>query len=297
MLLNAVASVKLDLDETEFFSKYISSASRLDCLLSIFIRNIKDFRSRGIYSLKVSIVTATWNSAKTIRDSIESVVSQDYGDIEHIIVDGESSDNTLDIVGLSGIKNTKVISERDNGIYDALNKGIDLATGDIIAFLHSDDTFAKSTTISSIVTHFRREQCDAVYGDLDYVAKDDCSKVIRRWESRKYERFLLKRGWMPPHPAFFMKKSAYTKLGNFDTTYQISSDYDALLRYLLSEQITTFYLPEVVSKMRVGGVSNRSLATVLLKMSEDYRIMKRHGLPPLYCLLAKNISKIKQFFN
>ena len=246
--------------------------------------------------MKVSIVTATWNSAKTIRDSIESVVSQDYGDIEHIIVDGESSDNTLDIVSLSGIENTKVISERDNGIYDALNKGIDLATGDIIAFLHSDDTFAKSSTISSVVTYFRREQCDAVYGDLDYVAKDDCSKIIRRWESRKYEKFLLNRGWMPPHPAFFMKKSAYKKLGKFNTTYKISSDYDALLRYLLSEQISTFYLPEVLSKMRVGGVSNRSLATVLQKMSEDYRIMKCHGLRPLSCLIAKNISKIKQFF-
>jgi glycosyltransferase len=223
-------------------------------------------------------------------------VSQDYPDIEHIFVDGVSSDDTLNLISALAIENKQVVSEKDAGIYDALNKGIDLASGDIIAFLHSDDTFASSDTLSKVVACFVRERCSVVYGDLVYVSQNDPAKVVRYWKSRKYDRSLLTRGWMPAHPAFFMKKEAYEKLGKFDTSYKISGDYDALLRYLLSDEISTYYLPEVISKMRVGGVSNRSLANIVQKMKEDYRAMKNHGLPPLYCLLGKNLSKLQQFF-
>ena len=247
--------------------------------------------------MKVSIITATWNSEATIQTALESLCLQDYPNIEHIVVDGKSSDDTLGLVKKYGLETVKVISETDEGLYYALNKGISLSSGDIVGFLHSDDIFASKDTISNIVTFFKKNECDAVYGDLEYVANGNVDRVIRFWKSRQYNPSIIRSGWMPPHPTFFMKREHYKNFGSFNTIYRISADYDALLRYLLSEVLVVQYIPIVVSKMRVGGVSNRSIRNVILKMSEDVRIMKHHELAPFRALIGKNLSKLIQFFN
>lgn len=247
--------------------------------------------------MKVSIITATWNSEATIKFALDSVGAQNYPDIQHIIIDGQSKDGTLNLVERYGLKTVKVLSEADNGLYDALNKGLKLASGDIIGFLHSDDVFANNHVIYDLVDAFENNDIDAVYGDLEYVASENVEKVIRYWRSKKFVFSALKKGWMPPHPTFFMKADHYEKLGGFDLKYKISSDYDHLLRCLLTEDFNAYYLPSVITKMRVGGVSNRSIKNIILKMVEDVSIMREHGISPLTALLGKNFSKLIQFFN
>ena len=247
--------------------------------------------------MKVSIITATWNSEATIKFALDSVASQNYPDIEHIIIDGQSQDSTLNLIGSYGFKAVKVVSEADKGLYDALNKGVKLASGDIIGFLHSDDVFANNHVICDLVDTFKNHEIDAVYGDLEYVASENLEKVVRYWKSKKFVLSALKKGWMPPHPTFFMKADHYEKLGGFDLKYKISADYDQLLRCLLSKNFNAFYLPSVITKMRVGGISNRSIKNIKLKMVEDVSIMKKHGISPFKGLLGKNFSKLIQFFN
>jgi glycosyltransferase len=247
--------------------------------------------------MKVSIITATWNSEKTIESALDSVSLQNYPDIEHIIIDGQSQDATLNLIKSYGSKAVKVVTEADNGLYDALNKGIKLASGDIIGFLHSDDVFANNHVIYDLVGTFKSSEIDAVYGDLEYVASENLKKVIRYWKSKKFVYAELKKGWMPPHPTFFMKADNYDVLGGFDLKYKISADYDHLLRCLLTKEFNVCYLPFVITKMRLGGVSNRGIKNLALKMIEDASIMQRHGISPLTGLLGKNFSKLIQFFN
>ncbi|CQQ21068.1 glycosyltransferase [Yersinia mollaretii] len=245
--------------------------------------------------MKVSIITATYNSEKTISDTLLSLENQTYRDIEYIIVDGASKDRTLTVINQDSTRVTKVISEPDDGIYDALNKGIDAATGDIVGFLHSDDLFAYPDVLTDIVAIFEKKQCDAVYGDLQYVAKNDLTKVIRCWESGFFNHTKMKYGWMPPHPTFYMKRELYVSLGGFDLNYKISADYDSLTRYIMNHQIKISYLPKVLIKMRVGGISNRSFRSMLLKSKEDIKIMRVRGLFWPISLLCKNLSKFPQF--
>lgn len=246
--------------------------------------------------MKVSVITATWNSQDTIGETISSLKGQSYNDIEHIIIDGLSSDRTLEIVGSEPLMDTKIISEQDNGIYHALNKGIDLASGDVIGFLHSDDVLGGPDTITNIVALLNSPNCNAVYGDLEYVYRSSLDRTFRYWKSCEFEPRLLRVGWMPPHPTFFMEKSLYVDLGKFDDNFKISGDYDSMLRYFLSGKLYPAYLPQVICKMRLGGASNKSVSNIAIKMYEDFSIMKRHGLSPIYGLAAKNFSKIKQFF-
>ncbi|MEX6383166.1 glycosyltransferase family 2 protein [Providencia hangzhouensis] len=215
--------------------------------------------------MKVSIITATYNSSNTIIDTLKSLENQSYLDIEYIIIDGASKDNTLDIIKKHSTKVSKIISEPDKGIYDALNKGIENSTGDIIGFLHSDDIFAYPNAIEDLVSILINEQSQAIYADLEYVSKENTSNVVRRWVSGNYKHSNLKKGWMPPHPTFFMKRSLYKKYGNFDLNFKISADYDSLLRYLWLHNISVSYLPKVVTKMRVGGESNRSFLKYIKK--------------------------------
>ncbi|PSU50942.1 glycosyl transferase [Photobacterium frigidiphilum] len=245
--------------------------------------------------MKVSIITATYNSAKTIRDTLLSLESQSYSDIEYIIIDGASKDNTLKVINNISSRVTTIISESDKGIYDALNKGIATATGDVVGFLHSDDLFAYPDAIKDIVAQFDTDKCQAVYGDLEYVAQDDTNKVIRLWKSGQYTRSKLKNGWMPPHPTFYMKRELYENFGSFDLSFKIAADYDSLLRYLWANNVSMSYVPKVVMKMRVGGASNRDLRNIIIKTKEDIKALKNNQLFWPQAILIKNLSKIPQF--
>ncbi|WP_272673689.1 glycosyltransferase family 2 protein [Providencia sp. PROV169] len=245
--------------------------------------------------MKISIITATYNSSKTIRDTILSLEKQTYSNIEYIIVDGASSDNTLDIIKEYSTRISTIISEPDKGIYDALNKGIMAATGDIVGFLHSDDVFAYPNAIEDLMSTLVHDKSQAIYADLEYVSKENTENVVRRWISGSYKHENLKKGWMPPHPTFFMKKELYKEHGAFDLNFKISADYDSLLRYLWLHNISVSYLPKVVTKMRIGGESNRSFLNILKKTKEDILALQKNNIFWVYPLLMKNISKLPQF--
>lgn len=243
--------------------------------------------------MRISIITATFNSEKTITHTLDSVKNQSYNNIEHIIIDGKSTDSTLDIISKYQHVN-KTISEKDNGIYFALNKGIKETSGDIIGFLHADDFFFSNTIIEDIANSFKNNKIDILYGDLQYVSKNDTSKIIRNWKSKNFNHKLLKKGWMPPHPTFYAKKNIYKNYGNFDTNFKIAADYDLMLR-ILKQNISTYYLPKVIVKMRLGGVSNRNIKQMLRKSFEDYKAIKNNHVGGIFTVLNKNFSKLAQF--
>lgn len=245
--------------------------------------------------MRISIITATFNSEKTLYDTLISLENQNYHDIEYIIVDGMSKDDTIKLVKTTCTKVTKIICESDKGIYDALNKGINAASGDVIGFLHSDDLLAYDGAIADIVDTFQKTGCDAVYGDLEYVSQHDTSKRIRLWKSGAFSRVKMQLGWMPPHPSFYMKRSCYKSFGNFSLNYRISADYDSLLRYILLNKVAMAYLPKVLVKMRVGGISNRSVFSMFRKSMEDIRVMKENRIIWPLALAYKNLSKLPQF--
>ena len=217
--------------------------------------------------MKISIITAVLNNKEHIESCINSVTSQTYNDIEYIIIDGGSTDGSLEIIKHSTLNNQhfSFVSEKDNGIYDALNKGIKNATGEVIGLLHSDDIFADNTVIEKVADKFVENKTDSVYGDLEYVSAHDVSKRIRYWEAGSCDINKLKHGWMPPHPSFFVKKKIFDKVGLYNKEYKIAADYDMVLRLLWKERITTAYLPVVVTKMRWGGASNRDIPSILHK--------------------------------
>ena len=248
--------------------------------------------------MKVSVITATYNSLINIKSCLDSVINQSYSDIELIIIDGNSTDNTVSLVKKYQQNHTfiKLISEKDHGIYDALNKGINLASGDIIGFVHSDDFLDSNDVLKDIVSMITSKNLDGVYGDLQYVDKFNTQKVIRNWKSCDFKPGLLKQGWMPAHPTLFLKKEVYKKHGFFDLSYRISADYDFMLRIFKDTELKFGYLPKVVTKMRVGGVSNRSLKNIIKKSKEDYRAIRSNNVGNFLTLVKKNTSKLKQFF-
>jgi len=248
--------------------------------------------------VKVSIVTVCYNSAETIENTLISVLSQSYTNIEYIIVDGQSTDTTLEIIGRYKSRLSKVISEPDNGIYDAINKGILLASGELVGVLNSDDFYVNSTVIEEVVNELRRQNADCVYGDLQYVDRQDTNIVKRNWVSGKYEHGLFFKGWMPPHPTFFIKNDCYKKYGLFNLKLKSAADYELMLRMLHLHQIKAAYLPKVLVKMRVGGKSNISLMNRIKANREDKLAWDINGIKPkFYTLLMKPLSKLGQFFS
>ncbi len=245
--------------------------------------------------MKTTIITATYNSAASIADAARSVLSQTYKDIDYLIVDGASTDGTLGVVKGLEDPRIRIISEKDQGIYDALNKGLASAKGDIIGLVHSDDLLAAPGILAEIVAQVEAG-ADGVYGDLLYVGRENTEKVIRYWKSRPFSKKLLSQGWMPPHPTLFLKREVYEKHGVFNQDYSIAADYDLMLRIFSDPELKLNYLPKVITNMRVGGVSNRGFGNILHKSKEDFRVIRKNKIRfPVKVLALKNLSKIQQF--
>jgi Glycosyltransferases involved in cell wall biogenesis len=245
--------------------------------------------------MKISIVTATFNSAGTVRDTLESIAKQQYAHVEHIIVDGLSGDDTLAVVKQFAHV-AKIISEKDHGIYDAMNKGLQLTTGEVIGILNSDDFYTGPTVLSKVAAAFEDPSVDAVYGDLQYVQQYNIQKVTRTWKAGAFQRKNLYYGWMPPHPTFFVRRSVYEKAGLFNTSLRSAADYELMLRFLLKYNINLCYIPEVLVKMRAGGMSNASLKHRIKANREDALAWKLNELEPyFFTMWLKPLRKIFQF--
>lgn len=246
--------------------------------------------------MKVSLITVTRNSEKYLSHCIESVRSQDYDDIEYIIIDGSSTDKTLSIIQEQGSFVDKWISEKDGGMYDAINKGMRLATGDIIGILNSDDFLASPGIISRIVACFRENEVDSLYGDLVYVEEENTARVHRYWKGNTYRRTAIEWGWMPAHPTFYIRREMVEQLGGYETHYFSAADFEFMTRYLYKHRISSYYLPELIVKMRKGGMSNGGLQKRLRANRRDYLALKRNQIPfPFLASLIKPIRKIPQF--
>ncbi len=246
--------------------------------------------------MKISVITVVFNRASTIAEAMVSVQQQSYADVEHVVQDGGSTDGTLEQIARLANAETSLVTERDAGIYDAINRGIARSSGDIVGLMHSDDTFAHDHVLDTVAGVMRDPNVDGVYGDLQYVSARDPIRVIRHWQSKEYHPLLLKRGWMPPHPTVYLRKEVFERFGSYDTSFSIAADYDAMLRYLVKGQISLTYIPDVLVKMRLGGESNRSFERVLRKSQEDLRALRKNGVGGFGALAAKNVSKLGQFF-
>jgi len=248
--------------------------------------------------MKISIITVCYNSGKTIGHTLQSVREQTYDDIEHIIVDGCSNDNTLEIIKAKGSHVSKFVSEKDGGIYDAMNKGIAMATGEIIGFINADDFYASSYVLAKVVAALKNSSVDACYGDLCYVGQSDTSTVVRYWKSTNFHRTAFEIGWCPPHPTFFVRREIYERFGGFDLTYRIAADFELMMRFLEVHQIRATYISEVLVNMRVGGTTNRSMMNIIKQNIEILRALKSHSLHSsivrLFC--HKLVSRGLQFF-
>ena len=251
---------------------------------------------------KISIITSVYNGQEFIQKTINSIANQSYKNIEYIVIDGNSSDTTKNIIKQNISKISTFISEDDSGIYDGLNKGFAKATGDIIGLLHSDDEFYDENTIEDIAKIFEDDNISILYGNLIYTDKSG-EKIVRNWISKPYQKGMISDGWMPAHPTLFVRKSVYERLGLydglFDKSFKIASDYDLILRlFLLLEQenLSSYYLPKVITKMRLGGASNKSISNIIHKTKDDINALSKNGISPFKAILYKNFSKISQFF-
>lgn len=243
--------------------------------------------------MKISIITTTFNSALTIKDCITSVNNQDYDNIEHIIIDGSSDDNTLDIINSLPNRISKIISEPDEGIYDAMNKGIKIATGDIVGILNSDDFLTSIDVITKIANAFNTNSIDAVYGDIRFVNPHNIDKIVRYYSSRWFSPFLFRFGFMPPHPSFYTRKECYEKFGLYKTDYTIASDFELLIRFLNVNQLKTHYINSCFVTMRTGGYSTRNLRSKLTINVEIIRGCRENGIYTNMILLSlKYLFKI-----
>jgi len=249
-----------------------------------------------IANMKVSIITVTFNSARFLEDCIRSVQSQHYKNIEHIIIDGKSTDGTIGIIKKNEKGIARWVSEADRGIYDAINKGMAMATGDVIGILNSDDVLDNGRVITNIVKTFLTSKTDVVYGDLEVVTQEDTSKVLRSWKGQPFNRNRFRYGWMPAHPTFYVKRSLISKYGGYETHYFTAADYEFMARYLYHHKVTATYLPALIVRMRTGGASNKNLKQRIRANRRDYLAMKRNRIPfPLIASILKPLIKLHQF--
>lgn len=249
-----------------------------------------------VHRMLISIITVTLNADQFLQDCLSSVESQTWGEVEHIIVDGGSTDATLSMIGAFESTKIKLLSESDRGIYDALNKGISLARGDIVGVLNADDFFADAEVLEKVAAEFEAGETDIVYGDLWYVHRLAPGHITRRWISGKFNPRSLQFGWMPPHPAFYVRKSVFAVCGNYDLQYHTAADYELMLRFLRQKQIRVSYLNKVLVHMRVGGVSNRSFKNRIRASLNDYKAMRLHGIRwPWLMVCLKIFRKLGQY--
>ena len=246
--------------------------------------------------MKISIITVVWNNKATIKDAIDSVLSQTHKDIEYIIIDGASSDGTIEIVKSYGDKITKFVSEPDKGLYDAMNKGISLCSGDVVGILNSDDFYIDEFVISKVVKEFEDKKCDSVYADLVFVKPENLDKTVRYYDSSHFTPSKFAYGWMPAHPTFFVKKETYDKYGVFRTDLKIGSDFDILARFLYTEKISYSYMKEVLVKMRTGGVSTGGLKATWQIAKEQLQVCEDNGIDTnIFKIMSKYPKKLLEF--
>jgi glycosyltransferase involved in cell wall biosynthesis len=246
--------------------------------------------------MRITVVTVCRNAAGVISDCVHSVAAQDHPDVEHLVVDGASRDGTVDVVRSIGSDRLRWVSEPDEGLYFALNKGLRMASGDVVGCLHADDVFADPGVLSRVAQELRDGGADACYGDLEYVSAGDSSKVVRFWRSAPYVEGAFGAGWMPPHPTFYARAGVYHRFGGFDTRFSIGADWDLLFRLFEIKRIRAGYLPGVMVRMRLGGISNRSLKNIVANNLQCLRVFRKYGkrVPPGY-LLAKLRHRLAQF--
>ena len=247
--------------------------------------------------MRISIITCVLNNSNLIKKSIKSFQTQIYKNKEHVIIAGGSIDGTLEIIKKFKSRNLILSTSSDNGIYDALNKGINLSSGDIVGILHSDDFYKDNKVLKTIAETFKKTDADLVYGDLVYVNKKYPFKILRYWKAGKYFERKLFNGWMPPHPTVFIKRSVFNKIGKYKTNYQISSNYDFLVRFFRKKNIKKIYISKNLVNMRMSGMSNNSIKNILKKSIEDFKIIKKNKIGGFLTLFNKNFSKISQFLH
>ncbi len=249
--------------------------------------------------MKISVVTVTWNSAATVADTLVSVNIQTHPDVEHVIVDGGSTDATLAIVQAEGKRVATVVSERDKGIYDAMNKGLTLARGGVVGLLNSDDIMASPEVLATVAEAFADPSVDVVYGDLCYVRQHAPTQIVRYWRSGPFRSGSFARGWAPPHPTLYVRRELYDRFGVFDLAYALAADFELMVRLLEVHRVRARYLPQVLVRMRTGGASNKSLRSILRQNREIWRALHHHGLagPMLGWVVHKAILRGKQFLS
>lgn len=259
----------------------------------------KQSNESGAENVLISVITASYNSGKTIGDTLKSIEAQSYSAYESIFIDGNSSDDTVEQIEKSKIAQKKVISEPDNGIYDAMNKGINRAEGDIIGFLNSDDFYPDSDVLRDVAYLFEDPTVEACYGDLCYVRKANKEKIVRHWESESYREGLFRTGWVPPHPTFYARRGIYEKYGGFNLNYKIAADYELLLRMIAVHKINTIYLPRVMVHMRYGGETNKSLGNIYKQNKEILKALKQHRqhVSPVGFFYEKAKLRAAQYIN
>lgn len=246
--------------------------------------------------MKITVITVAYNSERTIVDMLRSVAAQTHPDIEHLIIDGGSTDRTLALVAEHGSHVARVVSEPDDGIYDAMNKGMRLATGDLVGCLNSDDLFATPQVLADVARMATQQGADAVYGDVTHFDPARADPLVRYWRAGSYSLRKVRLGWMPPHPSLYVRRAVIERIGVFDASLRIAGDYEFMLRLFSQPGLKVSYVPEVLVDMRVGGASQRSFGALMLKSREDLRALRRHRMGGIVALVCKNLRKVPMFF-
>jgi glycosyltransferase involved in cell wall biosynthesis len=247
-----------------------------------------------VQALKISLITVTRNAESTIQRCIESVISQDYANVEYIVIDGSSTDGTLDIINLYKNSIVHFVSEPDKGIYDAMNKGIKIATGDVVGILNADDCFRDENVLSEVAEAFTSNEIDALYGNLEYVKPSGI--VLRRWHSGKYNVNSFNMGWMPPHPTFYCNRLLFNKFGYYNLEFGTASDYELMLRFMYLNKLRVFYLNKLMVRMNTGGASNQTLSNRIHAWKNDFKAMGKNGVTiPHLCVIFKPLRKLSQY--